>query len=142
MQVAVKAPGDSLDAARPVDSCPHVLVVEDNPELRELIVLVLESEGYKAEAAEDAADARRLLAESRAGPERPRLVLLDMPMPYAPGPSVSEAVVRLGSSVPVVAMSDDSRCLESAVAAGAWDTLEKPFDIDVLLTVVRRHCAA
>jgi len=142
MPVALNAPGDSLETPRPVDSSPHVLVVEDNPDLRELIVILLEDEGYRAEAAKDAADARRLLAEYRASPRRPRLVLLDMPMPYAEGPSVSEAVVRLGSSVPVVAMSDDARCLEAAVAAGAWDTLEKPFDIDVLFAVVRRNCAA
>jgi FixJ family two-component response regulator len=67
-------------------------------------------------------------------------VLFDMPMALVQGQSVLQSIVRLGSCLPVVAMSDDPGCLEDAVAAGARDTLEKPFDIDVLLDVVQRHC--
>ena len=140
MHTAVKTPGNAPCSARSVDPRADVLVVEDNPDLRDLIVLLLEDEGYTAESAGDGADALRLLAEYRVEPGRPRLVLFDMPMALVQGQSVLRSIVRLGSSVPVVAMSDDPMCLEDAVAAGAWDTLEKPFDIDVLLAVVRRNC--
>src|SRR5438552_3446212 len=65
MHTAVKTSRNAPCSARSVDPWADVLVVEDNPDLRDLIVLLLEDEGYTAESAGDGADALRLLAGYR-----------------------------------------------------------------------------
>ena len=118
-----------------------ILVVEDEPSVRELIADALDLEGYGVVQAPDGVEAMRLLDENRPPPERLCLVLLDMMMPRADGNSVLEYLATLNSYVPVVAMSANRQLLATAAASGAQATLPKPFDIDLLLVVVERNCS-
>jgi len=120
----------------------RVLIVEDEPDLRELLVALLESEGYTVESAGDGAEALHRLDQCAAPTGHFSLVLLDMMVPFVEGQSVLHYIARLGWSVPVVAMSADHGLLAAAVAAGARATLAKPFDIEVLLAVVKRNCTS
>jgi CheY-like chemotaxis protein len=117
-----------------------VLVVEDEPMVRDLIAEALGGEGYTVVQATDGVEAMRLLDANRPPPTRLCLVLLDMMMPRADGNSVLRYLATLDSYVPVVAMSASRQLLSTAAAAGAQATLPKPFDIDELLGVVARNC--
>jgi CheY-like chemotaxis protein len=117
-----------------------VLVVEDDPAIREMVVMVLEGEGFKAQEAKDGAEAIRALDQHRPPRERLCLVLLDMMLPRANGEDVLHHLADRGGYVPVVAMSASRQALQSAEQAGAKATLPKPFDVDQLIEVVERCC--
>ena len=110
-----------------------ILVVDDERTIRELVVAVLEEEGY---AAVGAADGRAALAAlERDGPD---LVLMDVMMPGLDGPGAYLAMRAgpEGSAVPVVLMSaafDPARVPDGVAAFPP-----KPFDLDQLLDLVAR----
>ena len=118
----------------------HVLVVDDEPGLRESIAYVLEDEGY---AVETAANGQRALA--LADGHTPDLVLLDLSMPVLDGWGfLRERQGRDGlARVPVVVMSATAGTgIEAALALGAEAYLPKPFDFDALVALVERLAPA
>ena len=122
----------------------NVLIVEDDPETREMIRQLLASEGFYAVAAQDGLEALHLLRTVRhRAPEAPCLVLLDLKMPRLGGNEFRRA--QLGdptvANVPVAVMSGATDLEERARAMGAVATLAKPLDVDVLIAVVKRYCA-
>ena len=115
----------------------HILVVEDNPELRGLLVEVLEHEGYMVEAAENGAQA---LVKANANP--PRLILLDLMMPVMDGLTFlrQRSENLLLAHIPVIVVSAASQQgLEDARALGAEVALVKPFDLRELFDLVHAH---
>lgn len=112
----------------------HILVVDDEPDIRQLLKEILEDEGYAVSVAEDAESARR----ARLG-RRPDLVLLDIWMPDLDGISLlKEWREGGGLPCPVVMMSGHGT-VETAVEAtrlGAWDFIEKPISLAKLLLTV------
>ena len=117
---------------------PPVLVVDDDEDIRMLVCLVLNSEGYRAVPARDGLDALRILGES----ERPALILLDIMMPRMDGEELIAALRSAGlSHIPVVIMSGDNEARQKTRSAGAAGCLVKPVDIDVLVSTVRRFAA-
>jgi CheY-like chemotaxis protein len=128
-------------AAAPVG---NVLIVEDDQETREMLAVMLATEGFHAVAAEDGLEALHLLRTVRhRAPDVPCLVLLDLKMPRLGGGEFRRA--QLGdpavASVPVAVMSGAPDVEERAQALGAVATVPKPIDLDVLLTIVKRYCA-
>ena len=122
----------------------NVLIVEDDPETREMLALMLATEGFHAVGAEDGLEALHLLRTVRhRAPEVPCLVLLDLKMPRLGGGEFRRA--QLGdptvANVPVAVMSGAVDAEQRARALGAVATLIKPIDMDVLLQVVKRYCA-
>jgi CheY-like chemotaxis protein len=122
----------------------NVLIVEDDPDTREMLTMLLSTEGFHAVAAEDGLEALHLLRTVRhRAPHAPCLVLLDLKMPRLGGGEFRRA--QLGdptvASVPVAVMSGASDAEQRAQALGAVATLTKPIDFDMLLDVVRRYCA-
>jgi CheY-like chemotaxis protein len=122
----------------------NVLIVEDDPDTREMLTMLLSTEGFHAVAAEDGLEALHLLRTVRhRAPHVPCLVLLDLKMPRLGGGEFRRA--QLGdptvASVPVAVMSGASDAEQRAQALGAVATLTKPIDFDMLLDVVRRYCA-
>jgi CheY-like chemotaxis protein len=135
------APLVCCSADRPTGADLHtVLVVEDEPPLRELMADVLRDEGYAVEEAEDGAEAIRLLGQHRPGTSAVCVVLLDMMLPEVDGIGVLRHLAAHGTYIPVVAMSASRERLAEAMAAGARTTVPKPFDLDQLLAVVARNC--
>lgn len=114
----------------------HILVVDDEPDIRELVKEILEDEHYSVSMAADGAEARAARAR-----RRPDLVLLDVWMPDIDGISLlKEWQGQDELAVPVVVMSGHGT-VETAVEAtrlGAYDFLEKPLSLAKLLLTVRR----
>jgi CheY-like chemotaxis protein len=122
----------------------HVLIVEDDPDTREMLSTLLGSQGFHAVAAEDGLEALHLLRTVKhQTPERPCLVLLDLRMPRLGGDEFRRAQLAdpVVADVPVAIMSGAVDAEERAAQLGAVATLTKPIDLDVLLEVVRIHCS-
>jgi len=122
----------------------NILIVEDDADTREMLTVLLATQGFHAVAAEDGLEALHLLRTVRhRAPETPCLVLLDLTMPRLGGSEFRRA--QLGdpivASVPVAVMSGATDAEQRAQALGAVATLTKPIDFTVLLDVVRRYCA-
>ena len=125
-------------------SAGNVLIVEDDPDTREMLAVLLQTEGFHAVAAEDGLEALHLLRTVRhRAPDVPCLVLLDLKMPRLGGNEFRRA--QLGdpivASVPVAVMSGAVDAEERAQDLGAVATVTKPIDFDALLDIVRRYCA-
>jgi CheY-like chemotaxis protein len=122
----------------------NVLIVEDDPDVREMLAVLLVTEGFHAVGAEDGLEALHLLRAVRhRAPQIPCLILLDLMMPRLSGNEFRRA--QLGdptvATVPVAVMSGAADLEQRAKALGAVATLAKPIDCDMLLQVVRRYCA-
>lgn len=122
----------------------NVLIVEDDPDTREMLTALLTTEGFYAVGAEDGLEGLHLLRTvKRRAPDVPCLVLLDLKMPRLGGDEFRRA--QLGdpivASVPIAVMSGAIDAREHAETLGAVATLTKPIDLDVLLDVVRKYCA-
>ena len=121
-------------------SAAHILVVDDEPDIRILVKEILEDEDYLVVAAEDGAAARKALRD-----RRPDLILLDIWMPDVDGISLlREWSEGDGIPCPVIMMSGHGT-VETAVEAtrlGAYDFLEKPLSLAKLLLTVERALQA
>jgi CheY-like chemotaxis protein len=118
---------------------PIVLVVEDDPDIRETIAQILDEEGYAVLVAENGQAALSRLAE---GP-RPRLILLDLMMPIMDGLEFREQQRQdpKYADIPVIIVSADGNARQKATNLGAAGHIRKPVGIDELLAVVQRYCA-
>jgi DNA-binding NtrC family response regulator len=121
-------------------SATHILVVDDEPDIRETVQDILEDEGYAVTSAENGEAARHALRD-----RRPDLMLLDIWMPDLDGISLlKEWDEDEGLPCPVIMMSGHGN-VETAVEAtrlGAYDFLEKPLSMAKLLLTVERALEA
>ncbi len=119
---------------------PYILVVDDEPGIRDLVKEILEDEGYLVKVADSARSARASKAE-----QTPDLMLLDIWMPGEDGISLlKDWRNRRELSFPVVMMSGHGT-VETAVEAtrlGAYDFVEKPLSLAKLLMVVEKALAS
>lgn len=121
-------------ASRP--AAPTVLVVEDDPHLRDMLRLALELDGYQVK---EASDGYRALGQVEH--EQPDVVLLDLMLPGLDGLSVVRALGERGlhGQVPVILMSASGLSEQAAARAGAAAFLNKPFDVRRLLAEIERQ---
>jgi DNA-binding NtrC family response regulator len=121
-------------------NAPYILVVDDEPDIRDLVKEILEDEGYTVSIAENAAAAR----EARRA-QRPDLILLDIWMPDTDGISLLKEWSE-GDHLPCpVIMMSGHGTVETAVEAtrlGAYDFIEKPLSMAKLLLTVERALEA
>ena len=110
-----------------------ILVVDDEPALREALVEALESDGFRVVSA---ADGREALVRFRA--DRPDLVLLDLMLPELSGIEVCR-IIRAESSVPIVMLTAKDSELDKVVGLelGADDYVTKPFSLRELTARIR-----
>jgi DNA-binding response OmpR family regulator len=110
-----------------------ILVVDDEPTLRETLVDALESDGFRVVAA---ADGRQALTTFRA--EQPDLVLLDLMLPELSGIEVCR-IIRQESGVPIVMLTAKDSELDKVVGLelGADDYVTKPFSLRELSARIR-----
>jgi CheY-like chemotaxis protein len=116
-----------------------ILVVEDDPYIRQEIADLLGEHGFQVLLAANGAEALALLRGTR-----PCLVVLDLMMPVMDGwtfraeqlkdPDVAE--------VPVLILSGGGNVARAAEDLGAVSYLNKPFTAELLLEAVRAHCGA
>lgn len=115
----------------------HILVVDDEPDIRNILQDILQDEGHSVAQAENADQARSQFAK-----RQPDLVLLDIWMPQEDGISVLKSWVESGvlGDTPVIMISGHGT-VENAVEAvklGAYDFLEKPLSTGKLMLCVER----
>lgn len=115
---------------------PHILVVDDEPDIRHLLQEILEDEGYDVEVAENGETARNAYRQ-----HQPALILLDIWMPDVDGITLLKEWIEDGNlPVPVIMMSGHGT-VETAVEAtrlGAFDFIEKPLSLAKLLITVEQ----
>src|SRR5688572_5324413 len=109
------------------ETMPTVLVVEDEPAIREVVADLLEDEGY---AVRQAADGLEAIDELEV--DDVDLVLSDVRMPRLDGPALARRLRRHGSAIPVVLMS----AVDVEVNLPGVRFLPKPFDRDHLLRAI------
>ncbi len=112
---------------------PLILIVEDDPPIRNLISVTLEAHDYRYISAGNAGN-----AILEAASHNPDIMLLDLGLPDRDGMEVIRKI-RSWSNMPIIvisARSDDTDKIE-ALDAGADDYLTKPFSVDELLARLR-----
>jgi len=114
-----------------------ILIVDDERDIRELIADILRDEGYTTRLAANSDDC---MAEINSEP--PALMILDIWLKDSrmDGIDILSKVKRDNPEIPIIIISGHGN-IEIAVAAikqGAYDFIEKPFNIDQLLVVIRR----
>ena len=109
-----------------------VLIVEDDPDTREMLGRFLELEGYEVETA---ANGKQALDRLEAG-ARARVIVLDLMMPIMDGWQFRKEQIRREhiAGIPVIVVSAAGRDRISQIDADAY--LSKPVDLDELLTCV------
>jgi len=113
---------------------PHILVVDDEPAVREALESSLRFEGYKVSLADEGVAALTAIAS-----DEPDLVLLDVLMPRMDGLTACRRLRARGDTLPVLMLTarDAVGDRVTGLDAGADDYLVKPFDLDELLARVR-----
>ncbi|WP_405085982.1 response regulator transcription factor [Microbispora sp. NBC_01389] len=121
------------------EEAAKLLVVDDEPALREALRSSLEFEGYEVETAGDGLAALGLLDEATRGREAYDAMLLDVMMPRLDGLTTCRRLRSAGNRVPVLMLTarDAVGDRVSGLDAGADDYLVKPFELDELLARVR-----
>ncbi|MBX3179764.1 MAG: response regulator [Candidatus Hydrogenedentes bacterium] len=115
----------------------HILVVDDEPQVRTMLVLTLRQAGYTVSEADDGEAALRIIGHGQID-----LVVLDLIMPGKEGLETLTALRRGNQHPYVIAVSGGARSMDAdflpiAAKLGAHATLKKPFDNDVLLDRIR-----
>ena len=112
---------------------PPVLIVEDDPDSRNMLAALLGLHGYRTVTA-----ANGLEALEMARRERPGVILLDLMMPVMDGQTFRQEQLNDATiaGIPVVVLSAHARAADLARELGATAHLLKPFDLNQLLGAI------
>ncbi|MBI4497904.1 MAG: response regulator transcription factor [Chloroflexi bacterium] len=125
-------PNARADAQQPT---PRILVIEDDPAVAEVIVLLLEQEGYPVARAAHGAEALEIVARGM-----PDLILVDLRMPVMDGSTFVQELRRRYQAVPpIVLLTATVSPQDAAEGLEVAGHLGKPFDADDLLACVQRY---
>ncbi|WP_297356908.1 response regulator [Paraburkholderia sp.] len=113
---------------------PQVLIVDDDPVVRDLLCRFLQSNGFDASVLHDGTHLQRRLER-----ERPSVVVLDIMMPNTDGLRALTALRAAGDDIPVIFVTARGTVADRIVglSLGADDYLTKPFDPRELLAKIR-----
>jgi two-component system response regulator MprA len=114
----------------------RILLVDDDPGVRRMLLRVLEEEDYAVVPAADGLEALESAASSA-----PDLVLLDLSLPFQNGWDTFKRLTTDNSSLPVIIITARPNQLFPALAAGAGALMEKPLDLPKLLRTIRELLA-
>jgi DNA-binding NtrC family response regulator len=117
-----------------IDVLPRILIIDDDKSLLESYTVLLEDE-FQVSTAETGEKGLDLLRH-----EDVHLVLLDVRLPGINGIEVLRRIKALDENVDVIMITavKDVRVAVEAIKLGAYDYLEKPFEIDEILSLLRR----
>jgi two-component system, NtrC family, nitrogen regulation response regulator NtrX len=124
-----------------VGAMSDILVIDDEPDIRDLISHSLKDEGFSCRLAANSTTAFKLISE-----KRPLAIILDIWLQGSDldGLGILEIVKKRYPLMPVIIISGHGT-IETAVSAikmGAYDYLEKPFTHDKLIILLKRACEA
>jgi two-component system, OmpR family, response regulator len=116
------------------DQIPQVLVVDDEPNIRELVQVALKFHGCSVTTAATGRDTLR-----HAEANRPDLIVLDVMLPDMDGFEVCRRLRAAGNEVPVIFLTarDTSSDTVTGLALGGDDYVTKPFSVEALVARVR-----
>lgn len=117
-------------------TCNSILVVEDDPDIRGVMLETLQEKGYCIQGAAHGREALEVLEHL----ESPILILLDLRMPVMDGAEFIRALGERKNQTHVVVMTATTRPEESPVAKVADDILKKPFNLDQLFGIIEKYC--
>ena len=114
----------------------HILIVDDDPDIRAVVVQCLLDDGFQVATASNGREALDLIAT-----DPPSALLLDMRMPVLDGWSVARALRGHDVRPPIIVMTaaQDARRWAAEIEADAY--LSKPFDLDELVATVARFAS-
>jgi CheY-like chemotaxis protein len=135
----LKAPPETAAKEPPPPARPgrkRILVVDDEPEIRDLLGEYLQGEGFEALSVESGEEALRRIPEFR-----PHLVLLDIAIPRMTGVEVLKRIKALPQQMAVIMVSgiEDMETARQTLALGAADYVTKPVDFQYLDSVLQVH---
>ena len=115
----------------------RILVVEDDTSIRELLVELLESEGYTVASAINGLEGLKFL-QSEGNPD---LILIDLMMPVMDGYSFRTEQLKnpTWSKIPTVVMSAEANAKEKMKNFSITAFLSKPVELDTILKTVARY---
>jgi DNA-binding response OmpR family regulator len=111
---------------------PRILVVDDEPAIREFVGLALTAEGYDVNIAEHGTAALDIIS-----PQPPHLILLDLKMPTMDGLDFLKKYCEQENPAPVVIFTASKLTPEPTLCVR--EVLTKPFDLDMLLATVEKY---
>ena len=116
-----------------MNPAPHILIVDDHREIRELVARLLNREGFRVSAAPDGKAMRKALADGRID-----LILLDLMLPGEDGLALCRSV-RADSNVPIIMLTAKGEEVDRVIGLemGADDYLPKPFGSRELIARIR-----
>jgi CheY-like chemotaxis protein len=121
----------------------HVLLVEDDEDTREVLRMIMESDGIEVAVARDGLDALTCIEQLRQqDPKAPSVIVLDYMMPRCSGPQFRQKQLADPqiANVPVILVSAVSDLPSRAALLKPFAILQKPIDPDELTAVVREAC--
>jgi two-component system OmpR family response regulator len=112
---------------------PHILIVDDHREIRELVSRALATEGFRVSVAADGRAMRKIMADARID-----LIILDLMLPGEDGLSLCRAL-RAESSIPIIMLTAKGDEIDRVVGLelGADDYIPKPFGSRELIARIR-----
>lgn len=116
-----------------MQSAPHILIVDDHREIRDLVSRALTKEGFRVSTAADGRAMRKVMADGRID-----LILLDLMLPGEDGLSLCRAL-RSESNVPVIMLTAKGEEVDRVIGLemGADDYLSKPFGSRELIARIK-----
>ncbi len=130
-QTAAKQPPPKARTAR-----KRILVVDDEPEIRQMLAEYLQGKGFEVLEADGGREALQRISEFG-----PHIVLLDIAMPGMTGVETLRRIKAMSPETPVVMVSgiDDVETAKQTLAIGAADYIPKPVNFPYLDTVLETH---
>ena len=112
---------------------PHILIVDDHREIRDLVSRALSKEGFRVSMAADGRAMRKIISDSRID-----LILLDLMLPGEDGLSLCRTL-RAGSNVPIIMLTAKGEEVDRIIGLemGADDYLPKPFGSRELIARIK-----
>ena len=116
-----------------MQGAPHILIVDDHREIRDLVSRALTKEGFRVSAAADGRAMRKILADSRID-----LILLDLMLPGEDGLSLCRTL-RAESNIPIIMLTAKGEEVDRVIGLemGADDYLPKPFGSRELIARIK-----
>ena len=125
-----------------MQSCKTILVVDDEPAIRESLGDLLREEGYDVLEAQNGAEALARLREPQH--EQPCVIVLDLMMPVMDGYEFRAEQLRdqALARIPVVVVSADGNVRRKAASMQVAAALAKPLQLNAFVAEIERHCKA
>ena len=114
-----------------------MLVVDDDPDIRELLFTALEDEGFEVVPAGNGQEALAIIKTFR-----PDVIVLDLMMPVMDGWQFAAELRNREEDIPIVLLSAARDLRTHAKALSAAEIIEKPFDLSELLPKIARVASA